>query len=148
MKKYIMLLLLLAAGITAQAQILVKVNGDTIDFKSDKLHTITAYYNEISFDTENGGYSFDIRELDALYFAETPTSVEELPAGQTAIVYDEQNDVVYVVNGEENAMLELYTAGAVLAKSVKGNSLNLKGLSPGLYIVSYNNKINAKILRK
>ena len=91
-----MLLLLLAAGITAQAQILVKVNGDIIDFKSDKLHTITANYNEISFDTENGGYSFDIRELDALYFAETPTSVEELPAGQTAIVYDEQNDVVYV----------------------------------------------------
>ena len=148
MKKYIMLLVLLAAGITAQAQILVKVNGETIDFNGDKLRTITAYYNVISFDTENDRYSFDIRELDALYFAETPSSVDELPAGQTAIVYDEQNDVVYVVNGEDNATLELYTTGAVLAKSVKGNSLNLKGLAPGLYIVSYNNKINAKILRK
>lgn len=143
-----MLLVLLAAGITAQAQILVKVNGETIDFNGDKLRTITAYYNVISFDTENDRYSFDIRELDALYFAETPSSVDELPAGQTAIVYDEQNDVVYVVNGEDNATLELYTTGAVLAKSVKGNSLNLKGLAPGLYIVSYNNKINAKILRK
>ncbi|MBQ5895554.1 MAG: hypothetical protein IIW75_03165 [Bacteroidaceae bacterium] len=148
MKKYIMLLVLLAAGITAQAQILVKVNGETIDFNGDKLQTITASYNVINFDTENDRYSFDIRELDALYFAETPSSVDELPAGQTAIVYDEQNDVVYVVNGEENATLELYTTGAVLAKSVKGNSLNLKGLAPGLYIVSYNNKINAKILRK
>ena len=143
-----MLLVLLAAGITAQAQILVKVNGETIDFNGDKLQTITASYNVINFDTENDRYSFDIRELDALYFAETPSSVDELPAGQTAIVYDEQNDVVYVVNGEENAALELYTTGAVLAKSVKGNSLNLKGLAPGLYIVSYNNKINAKILRK
>lgn len=143
-----MLLVLLAAGITAQAQILVKVNGETIDFNGDKLQTITASYNVINFDTENDRYSFDIRELDALYFAETPSSVDELPAGQTAIVYDEQNDVVYVVNGEENATLELYTTGAVLAKSVKGNSLNLKGLAPGLYIVSYNNKINAKILRK
>lgn len=143
-----MLLLLLAAGITAQAQILVKVNGETIGFNGDKLRTITASYNVINFDTENDRYSFDIRELDALYFAETPSSVDELPAGQTAIVYDEQNDVVYVVNGEENATLELYTTGAVLAKSVKGNSLNLKGLAPGLYIVSYNNRINAKILRK
>jgi hypothetical protein len=143
-----MLLLLLTAGITAQAQILVKVNGETIGFNGDKLRTITASYNVINFDTENDRYSFDIRELDALYFAETPSSVDELPAGQTAIVYDEQNDVVYVVNGEENATLELYTTGAVLAKSVKGNSLNLKGLAPGLYIVSYNNRINAKILRK
>lgn len=143
-----MLLVLLAAGITAQAQILVKVNGETIDFNGDKLQTITASYNVINFDTENDRYSFDIRELDALYFAETPSSVDELPAGQTAIVYDEQNDVVYVVNGEENATLELYTTGAVLAKSEKGHTLNLKGLAPGLYIVSYNNRINAKILRK
>ena len=144
-----MLLVLLVAGITAQAQILVKVNGEKVTFENDKLVRITANVNEICFTTESNQRTyFDIRDLDALYFAETPSSVDELPAGQTAIVYDEQNDVVYVVNGEENATLELYTTGAVLAKSVKGNSLNLKGLAPGLYIVSYNNKINAKILRK
>ena len=143
-----MLLVLLAAGITAQAQILVKVNGETLNFNEDKLKVITADYNTVTFSTENRNYSFDIRDLDALYFAETPSSVEALPEGQTAIVYDEQNDVIYVVNGEENATLELYTAGAVLAKSEKGHTLNLKGLAPGLYIVSYNNRINAKILRK
>ena len=143
-----MLLVLLAAGVTAQAQILVKVNGETLNFNEDKLKVITADYNTVTFSTENRNYSFDIRDLDALYFAETLSSVEALPEGQTAIVYDEQNDVIYVVNGEENATLELYTTGAVLAKSVKGNSLNLKGLAPGLYIVSYNNRINAKILRK
>ena len=143
-----MLLVLLAAGVTAQAQILVKVNGETLNFNEDKLKVITADYNTVTFSTENRNYSFDIRDLDALYFAETPSSVEALPEGQTAIVYDEQNDVVYVVNGEENATLELYTAGAVLAKSEKGHTLNLKGLAPGLYIVSYNNRINAKILRK
>lgn len=148
MKKYIMLLVLLAAGVTAQAQILVKVNGETLNFNEDKLKVITADYNTVTFSTENRNYSFDIRDLDALYFAETPSSVEALPEGQTAIVYDEQNDVIYVVNGEENATLELYTAGAVLAKSEKGHTLNLKGLAPGLYIVSYNNRINAKILRK
>lgn len=143
-----MLLVLLAAGVTAQAQILVKVNGETLNFNEDKLKVITADYNTVTFSTENRNYSFDIRDLDALYFAETPSSVEALPEGQTAIVYDEQNDVVYVVNGEENATLELYTAGAVLAKSEKGHTLNLKGLAPGLYIVSYNNRINVKILRK
>ena len=148
MKKYIMLLVLLAAGVTAQAQILVKVNGETLNFNEDKLKVITADYNTVTFSTENRNYSFDIRDLDALYFAETPSSVEALPEGQTAIVYDEQNDVIYVVNGEENATLELYTAGAVLAKSEKGHTLNLKGLAPGLYIVSYNNRINVKILRK
>lgn len=148
MKKYIMLLVLLAAGITAQAQILVKVNGETLNFNEDKLKVITADYNTVTFSTENRNYSFDIRDLDALYFAETPSSVEALPAGQTAIVYDEQNDVIYVVNGEENATLELYTAGAVLVKSEKGNVMSLKGVAPGLYIVSYNNRINAKILRK
>lgn len=143
-----MLLVLLAAGVTAQAQILVKVNGETLNFNEDKLKVITADYNTVTFSTENRNYSFDIRDLDALYFAETPTSVEELPAGQTAIVYDEQNDVIYVVNGEENAKLELYTVGAVLVKSEKGNVMSLKGVAPGLYIVSYNNRINAKILRK
>ena len=149
MKKNIMLLVLLAAGVTAQAQILVKVNGEKVAFEDDKLVRIIANENDICFmtESENRMY-FDIRELDALYFAETPSSVEALPEGQTAIVYDEQNDVIYVVNGEENATLELYTAGAVLAKSEKGHTLNLKGLAPGLYIVSYNNRINAKILRK
>ena len=92
MKKYIMLLVLLAAGITAQAQILVKANGETLNFNEDKLKTITASYNRIYFSTDNTTHSFDIRELDALYFAETPSSVESLPAGQTAIVYDKQND--------------------------------------------------------
>ncbi|MBO5865959.1 MAG: hypothetical protein J6Q73_07930 [Bacteroidaceae bacterium] len=148
MKKYIMLLVLLAAGVTAQAQILVKVNGETVNFSEEKLRSIGVYRNQINFYTQNNRYSFDIKDLDALYFAETPSSVEELPAGQTAVVYDKQSDVVYVVNGEENATLELYTAGAVLAKSGKGNSLDLKGLAPGMYIVSYNNRINAKILRK
>ena len=148
MKKYIMLLVLLAVGITAQAQILVKVNGEKIDFNGEKLRTITASYNKIYFSTEDATYSFDIRDLDALYFAETPSSVEELPADEAAVVYDEQNDVVYVVNGEENAKLELYTAGALLVRSEKGNSMNLEGLSPGLYIVSYNNRMNVKILRK
>lgn len=143
-----MLLVLLAAGVTAQAQILVKVNGETVNFSEEKLRSIGVYRNQINFYTQNNRYSFDIKDLDALYFAETPSSVEELPAGQTAVVYDKQSDVVYVVNGEENATLELYTAGAVLAKSGKGNSLDLKGLAPGMYIVSYNNRINAKILRK
>ena len=144
-----MLLVLLAAGITAQAQILVKVNGETVNFNEDKLKFITADFNKVYFSTENNNYySFDIRELDALYFAETPSSVESLPVGQTAIVYDKQNDVVYVVNGEENAVLDLYTAGAALVKSEKGNTMNLKGVTPGLYIVSYNNRINAKFLRK
>lgn len=143
-----MLLVLLAAGVTAQAQILVKVNGETVNFNEEKLRSIGVYRNQINFYTQNNRYSFDIKDLDALYFAETPSSVEELPAGQTAVVYDKQSDVVYVVNGEENATLELYTAGAVLAKSGKGNSLDLKGLAPGMYIVSYNNRINAKILRK
>ena len=149
MKKYIMLLVLLAAGVTAQAQILVKVNGEKVTFEDDKLVRIIANENDICFmtESENRMY-FDIRELDALYFAETPSSVEALPEGQTAIVYDEQNDVIYVVNGEENAKLELYTVGAVLVKSEKGNVMSLKGVAPGLYIVSYNNRINAKILRK
>ena len=149
MKKYIMLLLLLVAGVAAQAQILVKVNGEKVAFEDDKLVRITANENEICFTTEGYNHTyFDIRDLDALYFAETPSSIEKLSAGQVAVVYDEQNDVVYVVNGEENATLELYTAGAVLVKSEKGNTLNLKGIAPGLYIVSYNNRINAKILRK
>ena len=144
-----MLLLLLVAGVAAQAQILVKVNGEKVAFEDDKLVRITANENEICFTTEGYNHTyFDIRDLDALYFAETPSSIEKLSAGQVAVVYDEQNDVVYVVNGEENATLELYTAGAVLVKSEKGNTLNLKGIAPGLYIVSYNNRINAKILRK
>ena len=144
-----MLLLLLVAGVTAQAQILVKVNGEKVAFEDDKLVRITANENEICFTTKGYNHTyFDIRDLDALYFAETPSSIEKLSAGQVAVVYDEQNDVVYVVNGEENATLELYTAGAVLVKSEKGNTLNLKGIAPGLYIVSYNNRINAKILRK
>ena len=144
-----MLLLLLVAGVAAQAQILVKVNGEKVAFEDDKLVRITANENEICFTTEGYNHTyFDIRDLDALYFAETPSSIEKLSAGQVAVVYDEQNDVVYVVNGEENATLELYTVGAVLVKSEKGNTLNLKGIAPGLYIVSYNNRINAKILRK
>ena len=128
-----MLLLLLAAGITAQAQILVKVNGEKVAFEDDKLVRIIANENDICFMTESKNrLYFDIRELDALYFAETPTSVEELPAGQTAIVYDEQNDVVYVTpnkaksrNSDIGSSTSLWFSGTSLGISVINLILNL-----------------------
>lgn len=149
MKKYILLLLLLAVGLVAEAQVLVRVNGEHVTFENDKLVQITSSYNRIYFKCESGNsMSFDIRELKSLNFAEEAADVDSLPAGETTIVYDRQNDIAYVVNGEKNATLNVYTAEGVIVKRAKGNSVDMKGIVPGLYIVSYNNKINAKILRK
>ena len=149
MRKYILLLVFFVVGFTAQAQVLVRVNGEHVTFENDKLTQITSSYNQINFVCKSGyRMSFDIRELKSLNFAEEAADVDSLPAGETTIVYDRKNDIVYVVNGAKNATLNVYTAEGVIVKRAKGNNVDMKGIVPGLYIVSYNNKINAKILRK
>ena len=149
MKKYLLLLVFLAAGFSAQAQVLVRVNGENITFENDALVKITSNYNDIIFTRASGSTDvFDIRSIKGLYFAQESTEIASLPVGETAIVYDRQNDVVYVVNGENDKNLNVYTAEGLLVKRVQGNKVSLKGVAPGLFIVNYNNEINAKILRK
>lgn len=149
MRKYILLLVFFVVGFTAQAQVLVRVNGEHVTFENDKLTQITSSHNQINFVCKSGyRMSFDIRELKSLNFAEELTGFNSLSAVETTIVYDRHNDIAYVVNGEKNATLNVYTAEGVIVKRAKGNNVDMKGIVPGLYIVSYNNKINAKILRK
>lgn len=148
MKKYILLLSLFAIAMVAQSQTLVLVDGDTIDFKN-KEFSITTDFNRVSFASNDTVLTFDIRELATLRFAAYYTSdIENIATDEATILYDEVNERVVVHNGDNNATLNIFDSKGTLVKSTQGCETDLQELQPGIYIVSYNNKLNAKIMKK
>ncbi len=148
MKKYILLLSLFAIAMAAQSQTLVLVDGDTIDFKN-KEFTITTNFNRVSFASNDTVLTFDIRELATLRFAAYYTSdVENIAADEAAILYDEPGERVVIHGGAEDATIAIYNSNGAQVKKAKGKETGIKELQPGIYIVSYNNKLNAKIMKK
>lgn len=154
MKKYIILFSLFVIGMAAHSQTLILVNGDSIDLKNDFTITPKAYtsywdYDQIEFSTKDTVYNFDIRELATLKFACYYTSsISNIKTQEAVILYDEPGDRVVVHNGTDNATITIYNSKGAFVKSTKGKEISTKELHPGVYIVSYNNKFNAKILKK
>ena len=157
MKKYIILFSLFIIGMAAHSQTLILVNGDSIDLKTDFIITPKANtnyysardYDQIEISTKDTVYNFDIRELATLKFAAYYTSsISNIKTEEAVILYDEPGDRVVVHNGTDNATIAIYNSKGAFVKSARGNEISTKGLHPGVYIVSYNNKSNAKILKK
>ena len=151
MKKYIILFSLFIIGMAAHSQTLILVNGDSIDLKTDFIITPKANTNYYSArdSTKDTVYNFDIRELATLKFAAYYTSsISNIKTEEAVILYDEPGDRVVVHNGTDNATIAIYNSKGAFVKSARGNEISTKGLHPGVYIVSYNNKSNAKILKK
>ena len=154
MKKYIILATLaLIAVLQLPAQVLVKADGDTIRFEgSNPLRKITSQYSgsSITFTFEDGTKStFNISDLDKVEFAkDATTAIEDIKAGKEVIVYDEAANKVYVANAKQKKNFVLFNAEGKQIRSVKGSVINLEALPAGLYIVSYNGVLNAKILKK
>lgn len=154
MKKYIILFSLFVIGMAAHSQTLILVNGDSIDLKNDFTITPKAYtsyrdYDQIEFWTKDTVYNFDIRELATLKFACYYTSsISNIKTQEAVILYDEPGDRVVVHNGTDDATIAIYNSKGAFVKSTKGKEISTKELHPGVYIVSYNNKSNAKILKK
>lgn len=154
MKKYIILATLaLIAVLQLPAQVLVKADGDTVRFESSNpLRKITSQYSgsSITFTFDNGSKStFNISELNKIEFAkDATTAIEDIKAGKETIVYDEAASKVYVANAKQFTSFVLFNAEGKQLRSVEGNVISLAGLPAGLYIVSYNGVLNAKILKK
>ena len=157
MKKYIILLGFFALCITAQSQTLIMVNGDSIKFEKNELTRIVPrpsndfyYMNKIDFYcTDDNYYSFDIRDLKTLKFADDYVSgITEIATDETKIYYNSQEQRVIVANGKEDAALKIYTLEGVLVKSGTGCELSVTELAAGLYIVSYDDKFNVKIMKR
>jgi hypothetical protein len=154
MKKYIILATLaLIAVLQLPAQVLVKADGDTVRFESSNpLRKITSQYSgsSITFTFDNGSKStFNISELNKIEFdKDATTAIEDIKAGKETIVYDEAANKVYVANAKQFTSFVLFNAEGKQLRSVEGNVISLAGLPAGLYIVSYNGVLNAKILKK
>lgn len=161
MKRYIFVAILgLIAATGLQAQVLVKHGEvkETIDLNADKVVKITFdVYDQasggdiVTFVRQSGEVlTFDIDEIYALGFAPEFTEVEAVEAsGKTAILYDVANATIHIVNAEdEEAAIYVFNAEGRLVKSGKGCVLSVADLVDGLYIVSYNKELNAKIMKK
>ena len=148
-----MMLLFAAAGM--QAQVVYKHNGEKVDFEGDKLvKMVFDHYgknngDDILFIGESGDtLTFDIDEIRVMGFAKDFTDIEEVKqSGEAAILYDATTHTVHVVNVEEGD-IRIFTAEGKLAKSAKGTAISVANLADGLYIVSYDMKLNAKIIKK
>lgn len=156
MKRNILLaIMLLLAATGMQAQVMYKHSGEKVDFKEDKLVTIVFdEYGEnngddILFIRQSGDtLTFDIDDIRVMGFAADFSQIEKVKqSGEAAIVYDATTHTVYVVNAEEGA-IRIFTAEGKLVKSAKGTAISVANLADGLYIVSYDMKLNAKIIKK
>lgn len=156
MKRNILLaIMLLLAATGMQAQVMYKHSGEKVDFKEDKLvKMVFDEYGEnngddILFIRQSGDtLTFDIDDIRVMGFAADFSQIEMVKqSGEAAIVYDATTHTVYVVNAEEGA-IRVFTAEGKLVKSAKGTAISVANLADGLYIVSYDMKLNAKIIKK
>ena len=150
--------LFLLATTGLQAQVLVKRNGEEIKFDDNKV--VKMLFNvydresngdDIHFVREQGDtFAFDIDDIQSLTFAtEFSKIVQVEESGVATILYDMATSTVHVVNVESGeGIIILFDAEGKLVKRVKGNVLSVADLNAGLYIVSYNNVLNAKIVKK
>ena len=160
MKRNILLtMILLLAATGMQAQVLVKhgEKKERIELGNDKLvKMVFDVYNtanngdNILFIRQSGDtQTFDIDEIYLLGFARDFTNIEEVKeSGEASIVYDATAHTVYVINVENEGRIHIFTSEGKLAKSAEGTSISVADLPTGLYIVSYNMELNAKIIKK
>ena len=148
MKRYILVLGILLVSLSAQAQVLTLANGDTIKFENELTITQGNNYSELNFSTGDQGYTFDIREIESLDFAATYTGIESISENETIIAYNAEEEKVIVINGSNDGEITLFDGKGTVVKSARGSETSVGDLAPGLYIVNYNRKINAKILKK
>lgn len=155
-QRILMALLALVAAIGVQAQVLIKHNGEKVNFGNDKLVKITFdIYNENNGDNiyfvceSDSTFTFDIDEIHSLGFADDFSGLDEVvQSGKETILYDAANATVHIVNAKAEGVINIYDAAGKRVKSGKGCTIALGELAPGLYVVSFNNKLNAKILKK
>lgn len=158
MKRNILIAALcLVAATGLQAQVLIQQNGERVNFSDNKLVKIVfdSYSREhngedILFVYESGDTAtFDIDAVYVMGFAEDFTHIDEVKEqGEAAIVYDAATATVHIVNAEEEGVIRLYNAEGRQVKKAAGHTLALPELGAGLYVVSYNEKLNAKIVKK
>ena len=149
MKRYLLFLGIFIAAMSVQAQTLVFADGDTLSFDNDKLKKIIPNKNILIFISENDStLEFNIKDIAYLDFAASYTDIESIGSDETAIVYDDAKETVSVLNGGNNSEIAVYNDKGILVKSIRGNNLEVGDLKPGLYVVSYNRKLNVKILKK
>lgn len=153
-------MLLMLAATTIQAQVLIKhgEEKERIEFGNDKL--VKIIFN--SYDYESNGdniifvrqsgetMTFDIDLIYLLGFAPDFSKVDQVVLnGETTILYDADKATVRITNAEdEMGTIRLFNAEGRQVKSAKGTLLCLAEQPSGLYIVSYNQKLNAKIIKK
>ena len=160
MKRNILIAALcLIAATGMQAQVLIKhgESKEKITFGNDKLvKMVFDIYGEnngdnITFVRQSGEtLIFDMDEVYRLGFAANSTEVEQAELdGEMAILYDAASATVHIANAkDEKGTILIFNAEGRLVKSSKGTALSVAELGDGLYIVSYNNVLNAKIVKK
>jgi DNA-binding beta-propeller fold protein YncE len=157
MKRNILIAALCLVAVGMQAQVIIKHNGEKVEFGTNEL--VKMVFNSYGNNDNNGDnirfvrqagdtLTFDIDEIYVMGFAEDFTRIDEVKqAGQAAIVYDAKGHTVYVVNAEVGT-ISIFTADGRRVKSAQGTSVSVADLAYGLYVVSYNEKLNAKIVKK
>lgn len=159
MKRRALFLVLLMLGLGVQAQVIIKhgENGKQVDFGDDKLvkmlFDVDGKNNgdDIEFVRQSGDILvFDVDEIYAMKFAENYSTVEDVKrSGETAIAYDADAYRVYIVNVKEtNGAICIFNAEGKSVKRAEGVSVSVDDLPDGLYVVTYNMELNAKIVKK
>lgn len=147
MKRLLLTGFVLAAIGQPSAQIIYKVDGETIRYTQDKLVTMTHLADTLYFTTTAGStQNFVIDDIDKIAFAIDPSAVQALPAdGKTHILYHSQSQIIEILHATEENQILVYDIQGKMLKQRKGIRMQVSDLNAGLYIVHYGN-LNAKIL--
>lgn len=148
MKRYILFLDLFLFVMTVQSQVLINVNGDKHDFNNNLISIKTAGNTKLLFQTDGTTHLFDIRDISSLDFASSYNDIKSVDCSEILIAYDEKAEKVVAINGTAGAVITIYDSNGIQVKKVCGNEVCISELAPGLYIVNYNRRLNAKILKQ
>lgn len=151
MKRFFLILLSFYASLFVHAQILERHNNATsIDLSNNRVRLIIPQKDSVTLVTQSGGsLSFSIEVIKRLKWAEAPEKIKDLEKlPEMAIIFDSKKKEIYVLNADKNSLILLYNSDGKLIRSCRGASANVADLPDGMYIVSCNGNLTAKIVKK
>ncbi len=120
-------------AVTVQTIGKLVINGTTLEFY-DRQGTLI--------------HSAGMETIGAITFEDTSTAIDNVFTGDRFIVYPNPTTSTLTVKGlDPSATLRLYSTNGQLVKSVVGNTMNVKNVSNGIYILQCENQI-VKIIKQ
>ena len=146
MKKILLTWMMLASAFALQAEdnhLYIQPNaGENLSWSVPSLQKMTFQNGNLVLTMKNGTSSYTpIMSIERIYIG-TPSEIQGIEEVDNAPLYSWDGETL-ILNAQSGAQVRVYNvAGAVVKQErLTGNSINLRGLAKGLYVVNVDGHI-------